>query len=191
MEHRGMTFLVRNHVCPWWLAYSFDNPLRRLFHNPEKILRPFVREGMRVVDIGCGMGFFSLAMARMVGEAGSVVSVDLQPKMIEVLERRARKVGLEGRIHAHLCGQDRIEVDGPFDFALTFWMVHEVPNSRGFLGEIYSLLSSEGRYLIAEPKGHTSVEDFRKTLETAREVGFKEIEAPRVSLSRAVVLERG
>jgi ubiquinone/menaquinone biosynthesis C-methylase UbiE len=54
------------HVCPWWLAYSFDNPLRRIFHKPEKIFASMVRPGMTVADIGCGMGYFSLGLARIV-----------------------------------------------------------------------------------------------------------------------------
>jgi hypothetical protein len=35
------------HVCPWWLAYTFDNPLRRLLHNPEKLLAGLVEEGQK------------------------------------------------------------------------------------------------------------------------------------------------
>ena len=52
--------LTGDHVCPWWLAYTFDNPLRRLVHNPEKMLQKFIKEGDTVVDIGCGMGYFSI-----------------------------------------------------------------------------------------------------------------------------------
>ena len=52
--------LTGDHVCPWWFAYTFDNPLRRLVHNPEKMLQKFIKEGDTVVDIGCGMGYFSI-----------------------------------------------------------------------------------------------------------------------------------
>ena len=55
------------------------------------MLAPYVKEGMIVIDIGCGMAFFSIGMARLVGEQGLVISVDLQQKMLEVLERRAKK----------------------------------------------------------------------------------------------------
>ena len=56
------------HVCPWWGGYFIDNPLRRLLHNPEKIIGPYVRPGMTVMDVGCGMGFCSIAMAKIVGD---------------------------------------------------------------------------------------------------------------------------
>ena len=59
--------LIDGRVCPWWFAYTFDNPLRRLLHNPRKILGPYVKEGDTAVDIGCGMGPFTVELARLVG----------------------------------------------------------------------------------------------------------------------------
>ena len=50
-----------DHICPWWLAYTFDNPFRHFFHNPEKMLGSYVAKGMTVLDVGCGMGFFSIS----------------------------------------------------------------------------------------------------------------------------------
>jgi ubiquinone/menaquinone biosynthesis C-methylase UbiE len=52
---------------------------------------------MNVLDVGCGMGFFSLPIARLVGETGRVVCVDLQARMIKCLLRRAKKALPEGR----------------------------------------------------------------------------------------------
>ena len=57
-----------HHVCPWWLAYTFDNPLRRLIHKPEKIFDGLVQPGMTVMDVGCGMGYVTLGLAEIVGE---------------------------------------------------------------------------------------------------------------------------
>src|SRR5450759_4723487 len=76
--------LTDKHICPWWLAYIFDNPLRSWLHNTRKILAPYLREGMTAVDIGCGMGFFSRGMAKIVGDGGRVISVDLQQKMLDI-----------------------------------------------------------------------------------------------------------
>jgi len=53
----------RNSVCPVEIAGSIDNRIRRWLQNPQKILRPFIKEGMTVLDIGCGTGFFSVDMA--------------------------------------------------------------------------------------------------------------------------------
>jgi len=60
-----MTKEHHTHVCPWWAAYSFDNPLRKLVHNTTRILGPYLGPGVKAVDIGCGMGFFSIGMASL------------------------------------------------------------------------------------------------------------------------------
>jgi ubiquinone/menaquinone biosynthesis C-methylase UbiE len=62
--------MPHEHVCPWWIGYLLASPLRRLVQKPEVILRPFLSNGMRVLEVGPGMGFFTLPMARMVGSAG-------------------------------------------------------------------------------------------------------------------------
>jgi len=65
------------HTCPWWFGYTFDNPIRRLFHDPKAILGDYVAPGQTVVDIGCGLGYFSLALARLVGPGGRVIAVEV------------------------------------------------------------------------------------------------------------------
>ena len=67
-------------VCPVERAGSLDNTIRRWLQNPKKILGPYLDEGMTVVDIGCGPGFFSIDMAQMVGKSGRVIAVDLSVK---------------------------------------------------------------------------------------------------------------
>jgi ubiquinone/menaquinone biosynthesis C-methylase UbiE len=57
---------------------------------------------MTVLEPGPGMGFFTLELARRVGDAGRVVAVDIQPKMLSVLQRRAAKTGLQNRIETRL-----------------------------------------------------------------------------------------
>jgi len=49
-------------VCPWWLGYFLAHPLRRRIHDPVGILRPFVSEGMTVLEPGPGMGFFTVEL---------------------------------------------------------------------------------------------------------------------------------
>jgi len=144
-------FLTGDHVCPWWLAYTFDNPLRRLIHNPEKMLNKFIKEGDTVVDIGCGMGYFSIGMAKMVGVKGRVISVDLQEKMLERVRRRAQEKDLVSRITLHKCSSDKLGVNEQADFALGFWMVHEVRNKDAFFNEIAIFLKPGAYFLLVEP----------------------------------------
>ena len=183
-------FLREDRVCPWWLAYTFDNPLRRFLHDPEVLLGPFVREGMTVADIGCGLGYFSLAMAKLVGEEGTVIAVDVQQKMLDRMHQRAEKAGVASRTRPVLASEDNIGIQGPVDFALAFWMVHETPDIQRFFAQVSSVLKEQGKFFIAEPRMHVPNRKFREILEYARQTGFQISDAPRVRISRAVILSK-
>jgi len=176
-------------VCPWWMAYTFDNPLRRFFHKVPKMLGPYIKEGMTVMDVGCGMGFFSIRLAKMIGDSGKVIAVDLQQRMLDVTLKRARRTGVADRILAHRCKPDRIGISAKVDFILAFWMVHEIDNHLDFFTEIKSILTSKAKIFIAEPAMHVSFEDFQKTLQTAQSSGLRIAEQPAVRFSLAALLE--
>ena len=179
-----------DHICPWWLAYTFDNPIRRLIHKPRKMLSPYVKEGMRVMDVGCGMGFFSIGMAEMVGNNGRVIAVDLQQQMLDVMLKRAKRAGLADRISAHRCEPDKIGILEKVDFILTFWMVHEVPDQKDFFSELGAILTSGGKILMAEPKMHVSAEDIANTIEIAQSTGLRLQDQPAIRLSHTALFEK-
>jgi len=178
----------QNHVCPWWLCYTFDNPLRRLLHNPEVILKPYVKPGNHVIDVGAGMGYFTIPLARLVGPPGRVTAIDLQPRMLSALRRRAGKNGVSEIIATHLANPDTLGQHAPADFILAFWMAHEVPAQQEFLTEIRQLLKPEGLFLLVEPKFHVSPRAFRQTLETAEALGFYSQEHPPIRASHSALL---
>lgn len=186
------------HTCPWWLIFTFDNPLRKLIHNPEKILEPYVDGGNTVLDVGCGMDFFSLGLARLVGEDGGqdgghhgkVIAADLQERMLAGLKRRAERAGLLERIQTQLSTPDQIGVAEPVDFVLAFWMVHEVRQPETFLNQVRELLRTGGTFLIAEPRIHVSGKAFEQTVSLAETIGFQVVDRPKVQISRAVLFRK-
>jgi ubiquinone/menaquinone biosynthesis C-methylase UbiE len=180
-------FLTGKHVCPWWLAYGFDNAIRRMIHRPEHLMGAYVRPGMTVLDIGCGMGHFSIGMARMVGDKGKVIAVDLQPQMLKRVSDRARRQGLSGRIELHRCEANALHLSVSVDFILTFWMAHEVDRLPTFMQELHALLNDGGHYFLAEPLLHVSAKRFRDICDAAAKAGFAAGRAPAVRFSRAVV----
>ncbi|MDH4318106.1 MAG: class I SAM-dependent methyltransferase [Desulfobulbaceae bacterium] len=181
---------MSGHVCPWWLTYTFDNPLRSLFHNPAEILAPYVIPGMTVADLGCGFGYFSIGLARIVGPDGRVIAVDIQQKMLEKAKQRALNVGLDAIIEFHKCSPDSLNMSKVTDFALAFWMVHETGDPVRFLRQVYIALRPEGTFLMVEPILHVSEKSFGAQTRLAEEVGFIPIGFPRIRLSRAVAFRK-
>jgi 2-polyprenyl-3-methyl-5-hydroxy-6-metoxy-1,4-benzoquinol methylase len=184
-----------HHECPWWIGYLIASPLRKLGENPETILRPLVEPGMMAVDVGSAMGFFSLPLARMVGDTGRVVCVDVQQRMLSSLARRARRKKLDGIIETRRCTQEGLGLDdlkGQADLALAIHVVHESAYPRRFLTQIFETLCPGGRLLVIEPAGHVSEEEFDQTLAVCREVGLAPLDDPLKlpSRSRGLLLER-
>ena len=171
-------------ICSWKIAFALDNPIRRLIHDPQKILGGYIEPGQTVLDLGCGPGTFSIAMAKMVGESGKVIAVDVQEEMLQIVREKAAQQGLESRIVTHKNGPDRIGISEKVDFALAFYMVHEVPNAEAFLKEIVYMLKPKGMLLIVEPKMHVSADVFEKTIGIARQAGLSPISEPKIRFSR-------
>jgi ubiquinone/menaquinone biosynthesis C-methylase UbiE len=184
----------RHHrICPWWMGYLLTSPLRRLGENPETILAPYVTPGMTVVDIGCAMGFFSLPLARMVGDHGRVVCVDLQQRMLSTLGRRARRRGLDRIVETRLCSQERLGLDdlaGRAGLVLAAHVVHESTFPERFLEGCRTTLQPGGRLVILEPAGHVTAEEFGATRELALASGLVEHRRGDLRRSRMLVLER-
>jgi ubiquinone/menaquinone biosynthesis C-methylase UbiE len=177
-------------VCPPWLCFTFDNPFRKLIHNPATLLAPYVRPGSIAIDVGAGMGYFTIPMARLVGPEGHVTAIDVQNKMLAALAARARRRGVSERISLHQAKPDSLGSHPQADFILAFWMVHEVPDQRAFLAEIFELLKPGGLFLLAEPRAHVTEKNFCRTMETAGEIGFILKEKPKIRISHSALLTR-
>jgi len=180
-------------VCPVWVGYLLASPVRKLLQNPEKILSPYVKQGMNVLDAGSAMGFFSLPLARMVGPNGKVICVDMQEKMIQSLKKRARKAGLSDRIELRICSRNSLGLDeckGKIDFAFASAVVHEVPDASSFFSEIYEGMKRGGKFMVIEPKGHVTEKDFEVSISVAVENGFSVIDKPKIPRSRSVLFAK-
>jgi len=181
-------------VCPWWLGYFLATPLRRFLQNPRKILKPWISEGAMVIEPGPGMGFFTLELARLVGPRGRVVALDIQPKMLSALKRRARRAGLLDRIEARLIKPESMglaDLKGRADLVFAFAVVHELPRAEDFFREAHEALKAGGKLLISEPYPRVSEEDFAGTVRLAEAAGFKEKARPAIRRNLSVLMARG
>jgi ubiquinone/menaquinone biosynthesis C-methylase UbiE len=177
--------------CPRRICFTFDNVFRKLFHNPRKILGPYVSPGWTVLDLGPGIGYFTIPLAERVGARGLVIAADVQQPMLDGLSRRAERRGVAERIRLHLCSPACVGVADPVDFILMFWMLHEVRDQDRLFRELLGILKPAGRVLVVEPRLHVTAERFERSLIAADSAGFAVADRPRVALSRAAVLTIG
>ena len=180
-----------NRVCPVERAGILDSKIRRWLQNPQKILRPYIEEGMTVLDVGCGPGFFSIDMAQMVGNSGRVIASDLQEGMLQKVRDKIKGTELEKQITLHKCEENKIGVSEHVDFVLLFYMVHEILYKEAFFNEIGTILKPNGQVLIVEPPFHVSKSAFEETVRKAKDVGFTNTKGPKVLFSKTVILKKG
>ena len=186
-------FRSRHHLAPWWVGYAMLLPVRNWFQNPYKILGPFVKPGQTVLEVGTGMGFFTLPLADMVGGAGRVIGVDCQERMLSTLHRRAEHRGLAGRIDARGCRDESLEIGDlaeQVDLVVAFNVIHEARDAERMIGEMARSLRPGGRLLLSEPRGHVSRDLFLWEYGRCREAGLHAVDWPKHVRQMSVVMEK-
>ena len=130
-------------------------------------------------------------LARIVGDRGKVVAIDVQKKMIESLRRRSQKARMNNRIDLRLAGPEGMGVSdlvGKVDFVLAFAVVHEMPDAGKFFMESFKALKANGKLLFSEPANHIEESEFNESLNLARSVGFALAERPEIKSNLSAVL---
>lgn len=75
---------------------SLEDPGRDSWQEPDRVIESLgVRQGDEVADLGAGSGYFTVRLAREVGPAGKVYAVDIDSKMLDYIEQRAKEEKLE------------------------------------------------------------------------------------------------
>jgi ubiquinone/menaquinone biosynthesis C-methylase UbiE len=131
-------------------------------------------------------------MARMVGEKGKIIAVDLQEEMLAKVKRKAIAKNLNDRIEYHLCREDRInlKLNKKADFMLAYYMVHETPDPAAFFREAGPLLKPGGKFLVVEPSFHVTRENYEKMITQAIQAGFTVLAFPNNKGGRSVLLTK-
>lgn len=181
-------------VCSHQHSFALDNFLRRLFQSPQKILAPYVQKGDTAVDLGCGPGFFTIAMSNLTGPSGTVIAADVQQEMLDMVRLKLDKLGDTSglaKIVLHRCGESEIGLDESIkaDFVLAYYMVHETPDQFRFFQQLRKLLKPTGSCLIVEPPFHVGTKEFARTLSRAEQAGLRISDRPKRKGGKSALLQ--
>jgi ubiquinone/menaquinone biosynthesis C-methylase UbiE len=136
---------------PEFLAGAIDNPLRRRIQPPSEMpLRHGIEPGMTVLEVGPGNGRYTVETARAVGPLGKVIAVDIEPKMIERVSRRAHEEGVTNLEAKTASVYDLPFPDATFDAVSMIAVISEIPDPQRALGEFYRVLKPAGTLAFSE-----------------------------------------
>jgi ubiquinone/menaquinone biosynthesis C-methylase UbiE len=176
-------------ICPVEKAVGLDNSVRRFLQNPQKIVAPYIHNGMTVLDLGCGPGFFSIEIAKLLIDSGKVIAADLQEGMLEKVRQKIKGSKFEQRIFLHKCKEESIDLKEKVDFVLAFYMIHEVPDQDKIFRELKAILKPNGHIFVIEPKVHVSKKSFESMIERIKGLGLEINDRPKVFFSRTIILK--
>ena len=175
-------------------AAHLDTPFRHFLYRPDRLAERLVAPGGRILDFGCGPGFFTRAFAQRVGETGQVFSADLQEEMLAIVREKMEDEGLISRVTTHQCRPDTIglpaELNGTFDLATAIFVVHEVPGPNRLFWEFAALLKKGGTFFFSEPPILVSGREFSDKIALAESCGFRLVGRSWYFVNRAAVFER-
>lgn len=135
-----------------------------------------VKRGQIVCDMGCGNGFYTLQLAKMVGERGHVYAVDIQPEMLKFLNERGEKAGLANFSPILGTFSDPRLPAGRIDLMLLVDVYHEFSHPEQMLASIRRSLAPEGLAVFVEYRAEDPEVPIKPEHKMTRAQVLKELE---------------
>ncbi len=184
-----MNSFSNTHLHPIEKASSLESRLRLILQNPRKILKKYVRSGMTVLDLGCGTGFFTLEIAKLLNNDGKVIASDVQKGMLELLKKKLRNNELQRLIEIHNNQENALCLTERVDFIFAFYSFHEMKYIDSIIRDLTRIVKPETMIFISEQKFHVSKNAFNKIIEKMEYSGFEICERPIIFFSRTVIMK--
>lgn len=136
-----------------WLFLQ-DNPLRRLVTRPKKFVSQYLSRGAVTADLGCGPGFYTLAIAEAVGPEGKIYAVDSDEKSIRALKSKMSKYGYQN-IDAQVASAAEVDFihDHSLDFILSNLVLCCMADHEGAVKEMKRLLKQSAQAYLSVARG--------------------------------------
>lgn len=136
-----------------------------------------IEKGQTVCDLGCGNGFYTLELAKLVGPKGTVYAVDIQREMLEMLMQRSNQVGFRNIRPVIGSPIDPNLPAGEVDLVLCVDVYHEFSHPAEMLAAIRRSLSDDGLLVLAEFRGEDPAVPIKPLHKMTKAQAKKELEA--------------
>lgn len=181
-----------NVPCPSWLhwAVELENPFAKSSQSKIIISGLDVKAGMTILDIGCGPGRLSIPLAKAVGERGTIVAIDIQPEMLNIVQKKAEKEKVYNIAVVNLpMGEGKLD-NYNADRAILVAVLGEIPNRANALKEIYDSLKPGGILAISETIFDPHYQNKQNVLNLVNSIGFSEVGFAGNKLAYTIYLEK-
>ena len=162
------------------LGANLDQSLRDFWQKPDQVLEMLGDlAGLKVADIGCGEGYFTMRLLEMVGPEGKVYATDIQQELLDKLVTRVPRHFVP-RIETILTGSDSLGITGTVDLILLVQVLGEVADRRGFLEQLRNIMNDDSRLALIDSKhitdmknGFTRPLNLNRLMSELEQVGFE------------------
>lgn len=162
--------------APAFMGQLLDSGYRRRIQPPAQLIqRSGIKEGMHVLDLGCGSGAFTIFIARAVGERGKVHALDIQPDMLKQLENKLSKPDNRDIKNVKLVNSSAYELpfeNDSLDLVYMVTVLQEIPDRNRALQEVRRVLRPGGFLAVTELFPDPDYPWKSTTIKLGREVGF-------------------
>ena len=149
----------------WMITLMHDNPLLPIFKDPYRLLKAAgLKPGQKVLEVGCGPGFFTIPAANIVGDEGLVYAVDVHPRAIERVQKKIEGKGIRNVIPMLANASHTGLPEGSIDLAFMFGLPHIVGGQESLLSEMRRILKPGGILSFRKTRGPEKklIKDFEK-----------------------------
>jgi ubiquinone/menaquinone biosynthesis C-methylase UbiE len=160
--------LERSNIAYWTIRVMHDNPILMLVRNPYKLLHGAgLKKGQKVVEVGCGPGFFTIPAARIVEDEGHIYAVDIHPRAVDRVKKKIKKAALTNVTPLCVNASNTGLPGGSIDLVFLFGLRSIAGGFEGMIFELHRVLKPEGILSFEKTRGSEG-----KVIKEVKQGGF-------------------